>query len=60
LRLSESLLAQSRWAEAERIAVEADKEARLNLGGNDPARRFAASNLRQIYEKQASMTLLEQ
>jgi eukaryotic-like serine/threonine-protein kinase len=52
IRLSQSLLAQNRRAEAEALALEARDEAIQNLGQESPLTKAATENLSTIYEKQ--------
>jgi tetratricopeptide (TPR) repeat protein len=52
ISLSECLLAQSRFAEAEKIALEAQQEVSQNLGPQSPLLKATTANLIKIYERQ--------
>lgn len=52
LLLSQSLLAQNRLAQAERLAIEARDEAQQHLGEENPTAKAAATNLAKLYEKE--------
>jgi serine/threonine-protein kinase len=48
IRVSQSLLAQNRFEEGKRLAVEAETQARQNLGTDSPLKKAAAENLAKL------------
>jgi serine/threonine-protein kinase len=57
ISLSQCLLAQRRYAEAEKIALEAKQEVSQNLGPQSPLLKATTSNLAKIYEQQEKPAL---
>ena len=58
--LSQFLLAQNRWPEAEKLALEAYNETKQNLGDQHPASKAAADNLNKMYQKRGKHTAAEE
>jgi len=58
--LSQFLLAQNRWPEAEKLALEAYNETKQNLGNQHPASKAAADNLNKMYQKRGKHTAAEE
>jgi serine/threonine-protein kinase len=58
--LSQFLLAQNRWPEAEKLALEAYNETKQNLGNQHPASKAAADNLNKMYQKRGKHIAAEE
>ena len=52
IRLSQLLLSQDRFTEAENLAFEAHSQARQHLEPQNPLRKATANNLIEIYERE--------
>ncbi|PYL71891.1 MAG: hypothetical protein DMF26_18095 [Verrucomicrobia bacterium] len=57
--LSQFLLAENRWPEAEKIASEAREDVLRNLGAQHPLMKSANKNLIVIYDKEGKHDLAE-
>ncbi len=58
--LSQFLLAQNRWPEAEKLALEAYNETKQNLGDQHPASKATRDNLNKIYEKEGKQAAAQE
>ncbi len=58
--LSQFLLAQNRWPEAEKLALEAYNGTKQNLGDQHPASKAAADNLNKMYQKRGKHIAAEE
>ena len=55
IRLSQLLLAQNRFTEAENLAFEAHSQAQQHLEPEDPMRKATANNLIEIYQREGKI-----